>query len=132
MSKLKALMVVLALLLVAGLALAANTNTSAALGGLPPIVLSVDGTAANTTAADASFSGSKGAQVVHFTVDGKDVMALVRVQKANNGLFIDVIAAGPARANLLTAVAAMNFTGRSHPSPTEDAVDTAVLAAAAN
>lgn len=123
------LAVVLVVAVMSAASRAANTNSTGVVLGLPPVILSLDGTSAAVD--DTHFSsGHKGAAVIACVVSGQAVNLLVRVQKASNGLFIDIVASDTVT-NLDTAVGSMDFSGRSHPSPTEDAVDTAILAAAA-
>lgn len=109
---------------------AANTNTQGVVRGLPPLVISVDGTSAVCTDSDFT-SSSKATAVIACVVSGQEVNLLVRVQKAANGLYVDVVT-GSTLANLTTNAGSMNLSGRSHPSPTVDAVDTANLTAAQN
>lgn len=122
-------LVLAALLLVTGLAWATNTNSTGTVAGLPAITLSLDGTSAAVDEVNFD-SGHKGAAVIACVVSGQAVNLLVRIEKASNGLFVDLVVSDTVT-NLDTAVGSMNFSSRSHPSPTEDAVDTAILLAAA-
>lgn len=110
----------------------ATDHTTFLVAGLPEVVLALDGTAAAVEATDAGSLASKRAAVLSCTVNGQAVVLLVRVQKAPNGLFLDVVAAESVAA-LDTAAGNMDLSAEvpAHPSPDEDAVDTAVLAAAA-
>lgn len=135
---LKAKALVFALALLVALAFVAdsraqNTNTTVDVVGLSaPIILSVDGVVAVCSNADVSGYGSKRVAIIGAEVaGGVPVHLMVRIQRATNGLFIDVVTASTL-AQLDTNVGSMDFSGRSHPSPTEDAVDTAALLDAAN
>lgn len=99
----------------------ATDHTTFQIAGLPQITLALDGTAAAVEATDAGSLASKRAAVLSCTVNGQ----------APNGLFLDVVAAESVAA-LDTAAGNMDLSAEvpSHPSPEEDAVDTAVLAAA--
>lgn len=107
----------------------AETNSVLPLGGRP-VVLSLDADVAVAEELDAGSSGSKRAAVLSCTVNAQAVFMLVRIQEGPNGLFLDIVA-DSSLANVVTRVGNMELDGRSHPSPIEDAIDTAVLAAAA-
>lgn len=129
--KLCTLALVLALVASAGV-FAAQTQTSARMGGLPLLTITTQAQTATVLATDDGSSASKLCHVVSCTtVDGHPFVLLVRLQKASNGLFLDVIGEATI-GELTTRVTAMEITGGSHPSPTKDAIDTAVLADAAN
>lgn len=107
-------------------------STTFQIAGLPQITLTLDATAPVAKATDVGTLASKRAAVLTCTVNGQAVALLVRVQRAPNGLFLDLVAAESVVA-LDTATGNMDLSAEvpSHPSPEEDAVDTAVLAAAA-
>lgn len=117
-----------ALLLVAGVSWAAQTQTPVAAAGLPGVVITTVAQGATVLATDQDTLTGKVAQIVKLTdVDGREFVLLVRLQRASNGLFLDIV--GEATIGQLdTRVAAMAITGNSHPSTAEDATDTAVLA----
>lgn len=124
--------------LVAGLALAAllptaeaaNTSSSLPMAGIGEVRFSLEGTTPTVDELDPGTNAYKRDAVVACVVSGQAVKMLVRLQKASNGVFVDVCVSDT-DANLSTLVTAMNLTARSHPSPTKDAIDTAILAAAA-
>lgn len=123
------LVALLAVVTVASLALAANTNSQLKMAGLP-VTLSVDGDSAAVDELDAGTSASKRAAVVGFNIHGRAVVVLVRIQKASNGLFVDLVADNTI-GEVSTRTSAMNLSGRSHPSATHDAIDDAIITAAA-
>jgi hypothetical protein len=97
-----------------------------------PVILTAVGKDAAVLATDTGSNANKRAQVV--TIDLSDAaettaVLLVRVQDAPNGLFIDIVGEATI-GELSTRVSAMTLTGNSHPSTAEDAIDTAVIAAA--
>ncbi len=121
--------------LLCGLALvheveAANTQSSLRLSGVGEITFSLEGTTPTVDELDPGTNAYKRDAVVACVVSGQAVKILVRFQKASNGTFVD-LAVSDTDANLSTLVTAMNLSSRSHPSPTKDAIDTAILAAAA-
>lgn len=127
----KVFVAVLAVLLVATFAWAQQVQTAFSVLGLPQVVVTAEAQTASVLATDEGTVASKRAHVISMTtVDGYPVVLLVRVQKAPNGLFVDVIGEASI-GELTTRVSALELTGGSHPSPAEDDVDTAVLAAAA-
>lgn len=109
---------------------AANTNSVLSMAGLGNVVLSVDADSAVVDELDASGKASKRAAVIACAVSGQAVVLLVRLQQSNRGLFLDIVADDTVT-DLDTRVGSLNLSGRNHPSPTEDAVDTAILTAAA-
>jgi hypothetical protein len=121
---------VLALLLLVVFALPAPAGNSAdqvTLVGLPPVTF---GTNADTTAVtriDSNTVTGKRAFLVHMVVNSQDVYMLVRLQRASNGMFLDLVADSSA-ANLDAQITAMDFSATSigHPSPTRDATDDAL------
>lgn len=124
-------LVMAALVLVASVAWAAQTQTAAQVVGLPPLVITTVAQSAEVLATDEATLTGKAAHVVKLTdVNGSEVVLLIRVQRVSNGLFLDVVGEATI-GELTTRVAAMAITGNSHPSTAEDATDTAVLAAAA-
>lgn len=133
MSTLKLCMLALVLALIASVGVfAAQTQTSARVGGLPHLTITTQAQTATVLATDDTSSPNKLCHVVSCTtVDGYPFVLLVRLQKASNGLFLDVIGEATI-GELTTRVNAMAITGGSHPSPSEDAIDTAVLADAAD
>lgn len=132
MSQTKALLALLALVLVASVSWAAQTQTSMAAAGLPGVVVTAVAQSAEVLATDQDTLTGKLVHVVSCTtVDGYPFVLLVRVQKVSNGLFIDIVGEATI-GELTTRVAAMAITGNSHPSTEEDAADTAALAAAAD
>lgn len=123
--------VLCALLAMAGISLAANTNSPIALAGLPPITLSVDAdSAAVDELDDGDTSPSKAVACIACSVSGQAVVLLVRIERASNGLFLDVLA-DSTTTTLQTRLNSMSLTSRSHPSPAKDSIDQAVLTAAA-
>lgn len=109
--------------------LAANTSSSLPMA-FGRVHLSVDGDSATVDELDTGSRPDKRAAIVNLVVHDRPVVLLVRLQHANNGLFVDVVADATI-GEVDTRTGAMSLTARSHPSPTEDAVDTAILAAAA-
>lgn len=109
---------------------AANTSSALQLSGIGEIRLSLEGTTPTVDELDPGTNAYKRAAVVACVVSGQAVKILVRVQKASNGTFLD-LCVSDTDANLSSLVTAMNLSARSHPSPTKDAIDTAILAAAA-
>lgn len=134
MTKTKALLFAVLLLVGLGFGLArAQTSTTAIdVAGVPAITLTVDGVVAVCSNADVSGNGTKRVAIVGAELDSGHAVHLgVRIQRASNGLFIDIVT-GSSLANLDTRFGAMSLTGISHPSPTEDAIDTAALVDAAD
>jgi hypothetical protein len=133
------IMLVAVLALVATLNLAAppeveaqTTKTALEVQGLPNIVVSCDGTVAVCSNADVGNAGSKRIMIFGSqTTGGAPVHAALRIQKTGNGLFIDLVIDGTL-AQLDTRFGSLNLSARSHPSPTEDAVDTAAILDAAD
>ena len=118
---------VLALALVATFSYGAvATNSTVVLAGVKPITLTVDATSAAVSEVDAGTVGSKRAARIAAVVSGQAVVILLRFQTASNGIFVDAVVSDTT-ANLATAVTAMNLASAvpGHPSPTEDAIDTA-------
>jgi hypothetical protein len=113
-----------------GRAEAANTSSALALAGVGEVRFSLEGTTPTVDELDPGTNAFKRDAVVACVVSGQAVKMLVRLQKASNGVFVDVCVSDT-DANLSTLVTAMNLSSRSHPSPTKDAIDTAILAAAA-
>lgn len=107
----------------------ANTNTVIDVAGLPPITLSSDMDAAAEDTVDASGNPTKRAVILTGEANSQVVAILVRIQKAPNGIFLDLVL-DESLATVDTRMGSTNLSGRSHPSPTEDAIDTAILAAA--
>lgn len=124
------LLILVALASIVGAAWAANTSSTLLVGGVGRVTLSVDGDSAVVDELDPGSSKNKRAAVVNFKVHDRDVVLLVRMQHANNGLFLDIVADNTI-GEVTTRTTAMNLSSRSHPSPTKDAVDTAILTAAA-
>src|SRR5690606_21421910 len=123
---------VFALLIVAAFAWGEQVQTPFDILGTPYLVVTAQAEEAEVLATDdGSGSSSKRAKVVKLSDGtGKELVLLLRVQRAPGGLFVDVI--GDASVAALTSrVIDLEITGVDHPSPTKDAVDTAVLAAAA-
>lgn len=111
---------------------AEQTQTPVTVAGLPDFVVTAQAQTAEVLATDTGTVGSKRAHVISMTtVDGYPVVLLVRIQKAPNGIFLDIIGEATI-GELTTRVGSMEITGSSHPSTEEDAVDTAVLEAAAD
>lgn len=106
----------------------ANSNTLIEFEG-EPITLSLDADSAAEDTVDASGFATKRGVIVTGEVNSQAFALLVRVQRAPNGLFLDLVI-DQSLAALDTRVGAMNLTSRSHPAPAEDAIDTAILAAA--
>lgn len=130
MSTIKLCMLALVLVLVASFAWAAQTQTSLKLAGLPPVVITTSAQAATVLATDAGTNASKRVHVVKLTnVNGVENVLLIRVQRATNGLFVDVVLEATI-GEVSTRSTATTLTGSSHPSPTKDAIDTAALVAA--
>lgn len=100
--------------------------------GQPVLVtLAATGTASIIAVDDGAhnISGKTG-WVGKCTVNGQEVFLLIRVQEATNGIFLDVLASDTA-ANLDTLAGSLSLasvTSSAHPSPTEDACDTALIA----
>lgn len=95
--------------------------------GCPPIYVTLDAPSAAVDEVDVGNLNTKRAMVVNFTGG----TALLRFQFQSGCLHVDVIEAADNTA-LQAAVAAMNLSGRGHPQPTPDAVDTAIVLAAAD
>lgn len=123
------LLALMVLALVVPMAIAATATQKLDVQGLRnPVHITVDGTSASVPGADSS-GASKRAAVVAFVVSGQAVVALVRVQQAPNGLFVDVIPSDTL-GNLSTAAGSMNLatTVPGHPSPQDDAIDAEAIA----
>ncbi len=104
---------------------AATTSTGLDCAGLPRIVLTVNGaTTGDVVCTDTGTLHGKRAQVVRFVTNGETKFVLHRVQRANNGLFIDSIAAETTTA-LAARILAFDLTSTAlgHPSPVNDAAD---------
>lgn len=124
----------LTILLLAALAapiLAATATTSVSLAGLPGghVQLTIDGTSAAVVGEDTGASASKRAAVVSCVVSGQPVVMLVRIERAPNGTFIDIVPSDTVE-NLSTALGSLDLSSAvpSHPSPADDAVDAAAIA----
>lgn len=129
-----------ALLVIAiGLPLAAVAATSTPTATQPilskPVWVTLEAsTAAAIVAADDgahNLTGKTG-WVGKCTVNGQEVFLLIRLQEAGNGVWLDVLASDTA-ANLDTLAGALSLatvTSSAHPSPAEDACDTALILAA--
>lgn len=122
-----ALLLVVALFV--GVAQATTTTSRIKLGGVPEIVLSLDGTSAAVDELDPGTNAHRRDAVVACVVSGQAVNLLLRFTSGPGGLFVDVVT-GSTTANLQTAVGSINFSSRSHPAPTADAIDTAIMVAA--
>lgn len=109
-----------------------TTNTRLTTVDLP-LEVTAHVTTASVLATDDATHGlvGKRAMVLQWEVNGQEVDVLVRAQKVGNGVWVDLVASDTVN-NLGTAVGAMDLSGDAtgHPAPTEDAADTAVLAAA--
>lgn len=95
-----------------------------------PLHVTVDGTSVAVDGIDTT-GGSKRSLVVAAVVSGQAVKALLRIQLAPNGLFVDQVFSNTLE-NLETAAGAMDLsaTVSGHPSPTDDAFDAEAIAAA--
>lgn len=72
------------------------------------------------------------AHVFYGTVNSQPVYAYVRVSKASNGLFVDLVM-DESVSTLSTRLGALDLatvTSSAHPAPTDDAVDSAIITAA--
>lgn len=124
------LTILLAAIVAAPVLWAATATTSVALGGMPggAVQLTIDGTSAAVEGVDTGNSASKRSAVVSCVVSGQAVVLLVRIERAPNGTFIDLVPSDTV-GNLDTALGAMDLSATvpSHPSPTDDAVDAAAI-----
>lgn len=95
------------------------------------VQLSAVADALSVLAPDAGPRATKRAVVLSFTVNGQPFRVLVRMQEVRGVLFLDIIAS-ESEAVLDTDVGAMNLAPAvpGHPSPVEDAIDTAAIAEA--
>lgn len=130
----RAVLAVAASLLVAAFFTAAYAGTSAvsvSMAGLRDVTVTVTGTTDAIVATDGGTSATKRAGVVSCVVSGQAVVILWRLQRAGNGTFVDLVVSDTA-ANLDTDTGSMDLSTDvpAHPSPAEDAVDTAVILAA--
>lgn len=125
--------VVLAFILMIGVAFAATIGSSTAtMTGLPPVIVTTSGPAGSTIAVSADTTGtgsSKKAMVHKITIGGTEMDVLVRLQITNHGLYVDLIADATIT-SLSTSTGSMSLTTSSHPAPAKDATDTAALVAA--
>lgn len=108
---------------------AATASTSVRIAGVPggAVQLTIEGT---SVAVDGVGAGQgKGSAVVSCVVSGQAVVMLVRVQRAHNGTFVDLVPSNTL-GNLETAVGAMDLsaTVADHPSPADDAIDAEAIA----
>ena len=108
-----------------------NSNFSMPPGRIHGVTVSLDADSAVADEVDPGLAGDKRALVLNFSVNGQACVMLVRLQTATNGLFVDLVV-DQSLAALDTRVGAMNLSGRSHPAPQEDAIDTTILVAAAD
>lgn len=114
-----------------GAARAAQTQTPLTMAGVPDLTITCVAQAVEVLATDPGTSSHKRAQVVQITdVDGREFFLLVRVERAVNGLFLDIVGEATV-GELTTRTTGMTITGGIHPTVGEDAIDVAVLAAAA-
>lgn len=125
---------VLAILIaLAGTAYAATVvSSSIKITGAPQIYITSSCPSGSTVSVSADTTGtgnSKKAFVHKFTIGGVETDVLVRVQSTGHGLFIDLVG-NATISSLSTSAASLNITTAGHPSPTEDATDTAALVAA--
>lgn len=118
------LAVVLALAVIAPVLWAATDAETISMAGIPSLVLSVDGDSGSVAQVDSGLVASKRAALVTCTVNGQAVYLLVRVQRASNGLFVDLVADESLSA-LDTRLDALDLSTAvpAHPSPDRDAVD---------
>lgn len=128
-NRLIALLLLLVVLAVPAVVEATTTTSRLRLAGVPPLVVSLDGTSATVDELDPGTNAHRRDAVVACVVSGQTVNLLLRFTSGSNGLFVDVVA-GSTTSNLQTAVGSINFSGRSHPAPTADAIDTAIMVAA--
>lgn len=128
----RAAILVLAVMLVVGSIVHADqAQTPLTMAGVPNLVITAVAQDVEVLATDAGSVPSKRAQVIKFTdVDEREFVLLVRLQRSGNGLFLDLVPEATI-GELTTRVNALAITGSAHPSPGEDTVDAAVLAAAA-
>lgn len=134
MSRLRALVAGLALVLLLVVNAIAATTTSTNLGQAigPPVYLTVNAATTGDVVAssvDGTLTG-KCAQIVRVVSNGETKFVLMRVQRVSTGVYVDAIAAETTSA-LATRIAAFDLSTAqpSHPSPTNDAVDDALSAA---
>lgn len=127
-------LIALALTVATGLAFAATSTPTLTprIGKKGAMVTLEASTAASIIAVDDGAHGLRGKTgwVGKCTVNGQEVFLLLRLQDAPNGLFLDVLASDTA-ANLDTLAGSLDLatvTSSTHPSPTEDACDTALIA----
>jgi hypothetical protein len=127
-----ALLVVVFALPLAVLAATSTTTATQPVANQPVYVTLEASTSASVIAADDgshNLTGKTG-WVGVCSVNGQDVYLLIRLQEAGNGIWLDVLASDTA-ANLDTLAGASDLstvTSSAHPSPTEDACDTALIA----
>lgn len=121
---------VAALVLAAG-SLASSVVTRLRMAGLPEVDVTLDGTSVAFTAVDSAGRADKRAAVVAAVVSGQAVKALLRVQRAPNGVFIDIVFSDTVT-NLQTATNSLSLstTTVGHPAPVKDSIDQNVLTAA--
>jgi hypothetical protein len=112
---------------------AAQASSALPVGRKPVITTAFSSEAVSALATDDDSAGLRGkrAVVYEFTTGGQTVELLLRVQDAPNGIFVDAIVEFDSVASLTSAVGNMTLTTAGHPSTTEDATDTSVLADAA-
>lgn len=124
-------LILVALALVAGFTLgraeAGNTADQVTLAGLPGVTFATNADTTGVVRVCSNTVIGKRAFLVHFVINGQDVYMLARLQRASNGLFLDLVADSSA-ANLDAQITAMDFSATSigHPSPTRDATDDAL------
>lgn len=130
MKRALALLTALVLVAVTAQAWAANTSSALRLRTIGEVRLSVDATSATVDELDPGTSASQRDAVIACTVSGQAVVALVRIHQATNGVFVDVLL-DSSNTTVSSRLASMNLSGRSHPAPTSNAIDTAIMTAAA-
>lgn len=121
---------ILALLVLIGVPTVVWAATASTLLEFPgqPIRITLDGTTPVIEGTSADLSAHKKAVHISCVVSGQPVQLLLRVQKAPNGTFVDLITSNTAQ-NLATAVDALDLAAAvpGHPSPEKDEIDQAAL-----
>lgn len=137
MTKFRAVLVAMLLLIFVGVSLAATTASSSFTfaAGQPRVIVTVNGDTVTLEGSNAALSPVKKSAVYGMSLiegDGlttDSAVHLVRLHQANGAVYVDLVSAANIT-SLSARAAAMSLSTVGHPAPAKDPIDTAALVAA--
>lgn len=96
-----------------------------------PVHLSINGTTVVVEGVDSAGNAAKRSAVISCVVSGQPVVLLLRLQRAGNGEFIDILADNTV-GNVDTLLGSLDLSDTvvGHPAPASDSVDDSAITAA--